>query len=129
MATELGQVYKCDACGNIVIVVHDGAGDLVCCGEDMKLMSENTVDAAKEKHVPVIDVDGDTVTVTVGSTPHPMEEKHYIEWIELQVDEHVYTAMLKPGQEPKADFCVPGASGKSLKAREYCNIHGLWATS
>jgi len=124
---KIGEVYKCEACGNIVIVAHGGEGDLVCCGENMKLFTENTVDAAKEKHVPVIEKDGDKVTVTVGSVPHPMEEKHWIEWIELTVDGKVYTARLNPGDEPKATFCLCGLQGKSIKAREYCNLHGLWA--
>ena len=124
-----GEVYKCEVCGNIVMVVHGGEGDLVCCGENMKRMVENTVDAAKEKHVPVIERDGDTVTVKVGSVPHPMEAKHWIEWIELAVDGKYLYQTLKPGDEPKATFCICGMSPKELKAREYCNIHGLWASS
>lgn len=128
MAVKLGEVYKCEACGNMVIVTHAGEGDLVCCGQDMVQMTENTVDAAKEKHVPVIEKDGDKVTVKVGSVPHPMEEKHYIEWIELQVGDVVLTKMLKPGDAPEAEFCICGLSG-DLKAREYCNLHGLWAAT
>ncbi|GAB7022063.1 desulfoferrodoxin [Salidesulfovibrio brasiliensis] len=126
MATNLGEVYKCEACGNIVIVVHAGGGDLVCCGEDMVLMKENTQDAAQEKHVPVIERDGDKAVVKVGSVDHPMEDKHYIEWIELMVGDKVYTKMLKPGDAPKAEFCLCGETGE-LSARAYCNIHGLWA--
>ena len=125
MGIECGEVYKCEMCGNIVMAIHEGGGDLVCCGEEMKKMVENTVDAAKEKHVPVIEKNGDTVTVKVGSVPHPMEEKHYIEWIELSVGDTVLTKMLKPGETPEAEFCVAGLSG-DVKAREYCNIHGLW---
>lgn len=125
MAVKNGQVYKCEVCGNMVVVIHEGAGDLVCCGEDMKLMVENTVDAAKEKHVPVIERDGDMVTVKVGSVPHPMEEKHYIEWIELMVGETSLVKSLKAGDTPEATFCVAGLSGP-MSAREYCNIHGLW---
>ncbi len=126
MAIKLGEVYKCEVCGNMVIAIHEGAGDLVCCGQDMVLKTENTVDAALEKHVPVIEKDGDKVTVKVGSVPHPMEEKHYIEWIELMVGDIVLTKMLKPGDAPEATFCICGLSG-DLQAREYCNIHGLWA--
>ena len=126
MGIECGEVYKCDLCGNIVMAIHEGGGDLVCCGEDMKQMTENTVDAAKEKHVPVIEKDGDTVTVKVGSVPHPMEEKHFIEWIELNVGDTVLTKMLKPGEAPEAEFCVAGLTG-DISAREYCNLHGLWA--
>ncbi|MBG0790705.1 MAG: desulfoferrodoxin [Desulfovibrionaceae bacterium] len=125
MAIKLGEVYKCEVCGNIVMAIHEGVGDLVCCGQDMVLMTENTVDAAVEKHVPVVTRDGDTVTVKVGGVPHPMEEKHYIEWIEIQVGETVLTKMLQPGEAPEAEFCVKGLSG-DIVAREYCNIHGLW---
>lgn len=126
---NIGEVYKCAICGNVVLVVHGGAGELVCCGQPMKHLVENTVDAAKEKHVPVIEVNGDTVTVKVGSVPHPMEEKHWIEWIELMVDDEVYTKLLKPGGKPEASFCICGKKPKSLKAREYCNLHGLWTAS
>lgn len=128
MATELGQVYKCNVCGNIVIMVHAGAGSLVCCGEDMKLQTENTVDAAKEKHVPVISRDGDNLVVNVGAVPHPMEEKHYIEWIEAVVGDKVYTKMLKPGDAPVASFCLCDNKGKA-SVRAYCNLHGLWAAA
>ncbi|MGE4552306.1 MAG: desulfoferrodoxin [Desulfovibrionaceae bacterium] len=129
MATEMRQVYKCEVCGNIVVVTHAGAGELVCCGQPMKLFKENTVDAAKEKHVPVITVDGDKVTVNVGAVPHPMEEKHWIEWIELTAGKDIYIRMLKPGDEPKATFCLCGKDLTNLKAREYCNLHGLWASA
>jgi superoxide reductase len=117
------QVYKCNVCGNIVEVLHGGAGDLVCCGEPMKLMTENTVDAAKEKHVPVIEKIADGWRVTVGAVAHPMEEKHYIEWIELIADGIVYRAVLKPGDKPEAEFKVKATK---VSAREYCNLHGLW---
>lgn len=123
---KIGEVYKCEACGNIVIVTHGGAGDLVCCGQPMKLMVANTVDAAKEKHVPVIEVNGDTVTVKVGSVPHPMIDTHWIEWIELMNGDEVYTKMLKPGDAPEASFCLCGKKIGTLTAREYCNLHGLW---
>lgn len=120
---ELLEVYKCNVCGNIVEVMHGGAGDLVCCGENMKRFKENTVDAAKEKHVPVIEKTATGYKVSVGSVPHPMEEKHWIEWIELIADGKSYTQFLKPGQEPVAQFCIK--AGK-VSAREYCNLHGLW---
>ena len=118
------EVYKCSICGNIVEVMHSGAGALVCCGENMQLMSENTVDAATEKHVPVIEVGNGTVTVKVGDVAHPMEEQHYIEWIELLADDKVYRRYLKPGVAPEATFQV---SADSLTAREYCNLHGHWS--
>lgn len=118
-----GEVYKCEICGNITMVIHSGKGELVCCGQPMKLMTENTVDEAKEKHVPVIEQNGDMVTVKVGSVPHPMEEKHWIEFIELIADGKVYRQNLKPGQAPEATFCV---QADKVSAREYCNLHGLW---
>jgi len=122
MAERL-QVYKCELCGNIVEVMHGGDGELVCCGQPMVLLKENTVDAAKEKHVPVIEkVDGG-FKVKVGSVPHPMEEKHYIEWIELIADGKSYVQFLNPGDTPEAVFLIEAAS---VSAREYCNLHGLW---
>jgi len=120
---EKMQIYKCEVCGNIVEVLHGGKGELVCCNEPMKLFKENTVDAAKEKHVPVIKRDGDMVKVKVGSVDHPMEEKHYIEWIQIVDGDVAYRKFLKPGDAPEAEFCV---SSKDIYAREYCNIHGLW---
>lgn len=122
---KLLEVYKCDLCGNIVEVVHAGGGELVCCGEPMKLMTENTVDAAKEKHVPVIEVGADCIKVTVGSVLHPMEEKHFIEWIELIADGKAYRQFLKPGEAPTALFNI---SATNITAREYCNLHGLWSS-
>jgi len=121
--TQKNQVYKCPLCGNIVEVVHTGAGELVCCGQPMDLMVENTVDAAKEKHVPVIEKTGNGFKVTVGSVPHPMDEKHWIEWIELHADGKVYREDLAPGKTPEAEFCVDSADAS---ARAYCNLHGLW---
>ncbi len=122
MAAKL-EIYKCDVCGNMVEVVHGGKGQLVCCGEPMTLLKENTTDAATEKHVPVIEkVDGG-YKVKVGSVPHPMEEKHYIEWIELLAGEKSYRKFLEPGQTPEAVFHI---EAEKASAREYCNIHGLW---
>jgi len=122
MAEQL-QVYKCEACGNIVEVLHGGDGELVCCGKPMVLLTENTVDAAKEKHVPVIEKVEGGYKVKVGSVAHPMEEKHYIEWVELTADGKAYRQFLKPGQAPEAVFKIDAAS---VSAREYCNLHGLW---
>ena len=123
MATERLQIYKCDVCGNIVEVLHEGAGELVCCGQAMKHFVENTVDAAKEKHVPVIEKSGGKINVKVGSVAHPMEEKHYIEWIEIIADGKAYRQFLKPGAAPEATFDI---DAKNIAAREYCNLHGLW---
>lgn len=122
--TKKLQIYKCEVCGNIVEVVHEGAGELVCCGQPMTLLTENTSDAAKEKHVPVIKKLDASIKVTVGSVEHPMEEKHYIEWIELIVDRKALRQFLEPGDEPVAVF--DGVKADSVSAREYCNLHGLW---
>jgi len=121
--TERLQVYKCEVCGNIVEVLHEGKGELVCCKQPMKLFVENTVDAAKEKHVPVVEKTEGAVTVRVGSVAHPMEEKHYIEWIEVIADGKVYRQFLKPNDTPEATFNV---TAEQVTAREYCNLHGLW---
>jgi len=120
---EKMQIFKCSACGNIVEVFQGGNGELVCCGEPMQLQSENTVDAAKEKHVPVIEKTSEGTTVKVGSVPHPMEDKHFIQWIELIADGQILRQELKPGEKPEASF--PGGTGTVI-AREYCNLHGLW---
>ncbi|HME42465.1 MAG TPA: desulfoferrodoxin [Syntrophorhabdales bacterium] len=120
------QVYKCEVCGNIIEVVHAGKGVLACCNQPMKLMSENTVEASLEKHVPVVEKSGDGVTVKVGSVPHPMDEKHYIEWIEIAIDGPdgtIQRQYLKPGQNPNASFIVEEGT---VTAREYCTLHGLW---
>jgi superoxide reductase len=121
---KLLEVYKCELCGNIVEVIHAGEGDLFCCGQEMKLLTENTVDAAKEKHVPVIEVGAGLVKVTIGSVAHPMEEKHYIEWIELIADGKAYRQFLNPGDAPTATFNV---TATKLSARELCNLHGVWS--
>lgn len=122
MAKRL-EVYKCSLCGNIVEVLFGSDGELVCCGQPMMLMAENTVDAAKEKHVPVIEkVDGG-YKVKVGAVAHPMEEKHFIQWIELIADGKVYRQFLNPGDAPEAVFQV---SASNVVAREYCNLHGHW---
>ncbi len=121
--TKLLEVYKCEVCGNMVEMVHAGQGQLVCCGQPMKLMEENTVDAAKEKHVPVVEKIDGGFKVKVGSVAHPMEEKHYIEWIEIIADGKAYRQFLKPGQAPEATFMI---DAQEVTAREYCNLHGLW---
>lgn len=117
------ELYKCELCGNIVEVMHGSGGKLVCCGQNMTLISENSVDASKEKHVPVIEKTGDGYKVKVGSVAHPMEEKHYIEWIELVADGISYVKFLNPGDAPEATFCI---NAKSVTAKAYCNLHSLW---
>jgi superoxide reductase len=121
--TERLQVYKCEVCGNIVEMLHAGAGELVCCGAPMKNYLENTVDAAKEKHVPVVEKIAGGFKVKVGSVAHPMEEKHYIEWIEIIADGKAYREFLQPGQAPEATFEI---KAEKVVAREYCNLHGMW---
>ena len=122
MAQRL-EVYKCEVCGNIIEVLHGEKGELVCCGQPMKLMVENTVDAAKEKHVPVVERIPGGIKVRVGEVAHPMEEKHYIQWIEIIADGKAYRQFLNPGEAPEATFKV---ETEQITAREYCNLHGLW---
>jgi len=122
MAEKL-QIYKCALCGNIVEVLHGGVGELVCCGKPMENLVAKTADEGKEKHVPVIEKIDGGYKVKVGSVPHPMEEKHYIEWIELLADGRAYRQFLEPGTAPEAVFNV---QADSVSAREYCNVHGLW---
>jgi superoxide reductase len=121
----LKQIYHCPICGNVVEVLYTGAGALVCCGQPMQLLVENSVDAAKEKHVPVIEGKDNVTIVKVGAIPHPMEEKHYIAFIEvITKDNLILRAELKPGSEPQAVF--PVALNNVLYVREYCSLHGLW---
>ncbi|UCG48910.1 MAG: desulfoferrodoxin [Phycisphaerales bacterium] len=122
MAAKL-EVYKCSVCGNIVEVLHGGAGQLVCCGQPMERLDAKTADAATEKHVPVIEKVAGGIKVKVGTVPHPMEEKHYIEWIEVIADGSAYRQFLNPGDPPEALFAIEPAW---LTAREHCNVHGLW---
>ena len=122
--TEQLQVYKCQVCGNVVEVLDAGAGQLVCCDQPMELLDEKTADTATEKHVPYIERTENGVKVRVGeNAAHPMEEAHYIQWIEVLVDGKVYREFLRPGGPPVAAFAV---TGKNVAARELCNIHGLW---
>ena len=124
--TKKNQVYRCNVCGNIVEVVHAGAGTLTCCGQKMELLEENTKDAATEKHVPVIEKIEGGYVVTVGEVAHPMQEEHYIEWIELVTEDGVLRKQLEPGEEPKAVFYT---DAKEVTAREYCNLHGHWSST
>lgn len=122
--TKKYSIYKCLKCGNIVEVLHEGVGELVCCGQPMSLMEAKTADASQEKHVPYIEKTENGYLVKVGQmTAHPMEETHYIEWIELITDGQVYRQELKPGDKPEAFFPITAAK---VWAREYCNIHLLW---
>lgn len=121
--TKLKQVYKCEICGNIIEVVHSSGGTLECCKQPMNLLVENTVDASKEKHLPVVEkVDGG-VLVKIGSVEHPMLDNHYIEWIEVITENQLYRKFLKPGEKPEAFFTI---DEEIISARAYCNLHGLW---
>jgi superoxide reductase len=121
--TKQKQIYKCEACGNIVEVLHGGEGGLVCCGQPMSLQMGKKEDEGSEKHVPIIEKSENRISVRVGSQAHPMEEEHYIEWIELISDSKNCKKFLKPGDQPKATF---KNDSENNKVRIYCNIHGLW---
>jgi len=121
------EIYVCELCGNIIEVLEGAGGTLVCCGQDMTLQKENTVNAAQEKHVPVVTISGTTATVQVGSTAHPMEAQHSIVWIELQQGNKIHRVYLKPGDAPQAVFAIE--TGAPVLARAHCNLHGLWKAS
>jgi len=123
--TTKNQIYRCPICGNIVEVIHAGGGELVCCGQPMELLQSKTEDTGFEKHLPVIAKSENQVTVKIGSIPHPMEEAHYIELIEIIADDKVYKKFLKPGDTSEAVFEI---SADNITARAYCNVHGLWQT-
>jgi len=121
--TEVLQVYKCTVCGNVVEVLHAGRGKLVCCEQPMVMMDVKKTEEGSEKHLPVIERTGNTIKIRVGSVPHPMEEKHYIEWIEVIDDGCAHRKQLRPVDEPEAEFTV---MADKVKVRAYCNVHGLW---
>jgi superoxide reductase len=116
--------FKCKHCGNIIGMIFASGVPVVCCGEEMEELVPNTVDASREKHVPVVTVEGDRVTVKVGSVPHPMLEEHYIMWVYLQTEKGGQRKAFKPGDEPTAVFAL--VDDKPVAAYEYCNLHGLW---
>jgi len=122
--TKLNEIYRCLICGNEVYIINSGVGQLVCCGKPMELMEDKTTDIGKEKHVPILNQTNNKVIVKVGKIPHPMEEKHYIEWVELMTDKSLYSRFLKPGDDPEASFEI--SDEKILWARIKCNIHGFW---
>jgi superoxide reductase len=122
MAEKL-QVYKCSNCGNMVEVLTAGTGSPACCDRPMQNLAAKTADQGREKHTPVIEKDNGSIKVKIGSLPHPMEEKHYIEWIEVVTDGKVYRQFLSPGQTPEAVFNV---SARNVRARQHCNLHGMW---
>ena len=122
--TKIREIYKCNVCGNIIEVLHEGVGELVCCNEPMELLEEKTEDSSVEKHVPYIEKTSDGVLVKVGQNQdHPMTEEHYIEWIQIIADGVAYRKFLKPSDKPEAVFEI---QADKIDAREYCNVHGLW---
>lgn len=127
--TEIGEIYKCDTCGNIVEVLDNGVGELVCCGNPMTLLEVQTEGDKAPKHKPVVTIDGNTVTVDVGEVAHPMEEDHSIRFIELNLGDERFIAELNPGEEPKATFVVDEdlLNDNDVVVKEYCNLHGLWS--
>jgi superoxide reductase len=122
--TEKGQIYRCKVCDNIVRVISAGEGNLVCCQVPMELLNEKQDEDGAIKHRPIIEKSPGSVTVKVGEVPHPMEDTHYIQWIELTAGSQVLTQFLNPGQPPQAVFKVN--TEQDISARSYCNIHGLW---
>ena len=119
------EIYKCNVCGNVIEVLTAGVGELVCCGKPMELMKEKTEDEGQEKHVPVVEIIGNQIKINVGSVPHPMEEKHYIQLIEvLGAGEVIASTRLSPGEKPNAEFNL--SSTENVTARAFCNLHGLW---
>ena len=120
------QVYRCNVCGNITEVLHTGEGELVCCGQPMELLQEKVTDAGMEKHMPMVETTYKGIKVKVGSVPHPMEEKHYIEWVEIITDGDIHRRFLKPGDKPEVEFEI---RPQKVATREYCSIHGLWKSS
>lgn len=116
--------YRCAHCGNIIIKAHDSGVAVSCCGETMQELTANTSDGAKEKHVPAVTRNGYRISVAIGSVAHPMEEKHFIEWIYLVTEHGTYSRHLHPGEEPKAEFEL--TNDTPVAVYEYCNLHGLW---
>ena len=122
--TQLRELYRCEICGNIVEVVNKGATALVCCGEPMIKLEAKTEDQGQEKHVPVVEETDSGIKVKVGSIEHPMEDKHYIKFIEILLKDRIIRKELKPGQAPEVKYCA--AKSDVIEVREFCSIHGLW---
>lgn len=126
--TKQNQIWKCEVCGNIIEIVHEGADALVCCGKPMVLQEEHGKEQeGEEKHVPIIEKNDEGIVVKVGSVPHPMEDEHFIEWIEISTKKGTSKKFLKSGDEPVAKFPIK-VDVSEISARAYCNVHGLWAS-
>lgn len=124
--TKIKQIYKCKICGNIVEVLHAGAGQLVCCGQPMELQLEKNKEEGLEKHLPVVEKTDTGIKIKVGEIPHPMEEAHFIQWIEVNFNGQSYKKFLKPNDKPEAEFNFSVKDLSQIKVRQYCNLHGLW---
>ena len=122
---EVYQIYRCNLCGNIVVVTTVGGGELSCCGQAMELLEPRQLEEGGVKHIPIIRKEGDIIVVEDGEVTHPMEDEHYIAFVELKVNGKSYFATFKPGDEPKAEFDVC-ADVADCEAIEYCTVHGLW---
>jgi superoxide reductase len=127
---EKDSIYKCEICGNVVSVIEAGKGELVCCGEPMKKLEEQTIEQeGKEKHVPIIEKSDNGIKVKIGSVPHPMEDSHFIELVQVISNDGIITGKrLKPGDLPEVEFCCINYSD-DLKARIFCNVHGVWKSN
>jgi len=126
--TQENEIYRCNVCGNIIEVLHIGVGKLVCCKIEMELLWPKKIGTGAEKHVPVIEKTTDGIKVKVGELTHPMEENHFIEWIEVLTNDRVYRKALKPGDKPEAEFKIDIGDINEVTAREYCSVHGLWSS-
>ncbi len=126
MSVKLNEIYKCNLCGNVVEIAGVGGGQLVCCGQPMTLQNENTVEASKEKHIPIFEKANGKIQIKVGSVAHPMEEKHYIEWIEIITEKCIIRRYLKHGDKPEAE--LPTCCN-NFSVRAFCNLHGLWKSN
>lgn len=124
--TKINEIYRCNICGNIVEVVHGGEGELVCCQQPMELLIERQTDVGPEKHIPILEKTEEGINVKIGEDPHPMDEKHFIEWVEIIIDGESYIKFFEPGDKPETEFKLVIPEDSSVKVREYCNIHGLW---
>ena len=122
---KINEIYICDRCNNICQILHETSGDLSCCGEEMRLLNENSIDAVIEKHIPIVEQDGVNVKIKVGEVEHPMLDNHHIEFIEVITNVNIYRKYLKFGQKPEASFTLQ-EDEVIQKVREYCNLHGLW---
>ena len=126
--TEKEQIYRCNICGNMMEVLHLGTGKMLCCNNQMELLKERSEDMGFEKHRPVIEKTPNGVKVKIGSLPHPMEDNHCIEWVEVIADNQIYRHVFYPGEQPEAEFKIKAEDISSVKAREYCSVHGLWVS-